>query len=455
MGIGKMKKREMLAIAATMEKANNALLGGGHKNIQGLSEMLVQCQDAAMQIGTSLEVMGEQYAAVVHLLEDYCENIYQMSESLTDENTCRKLAKRIQMQLTDLQNRIRNEVPEDKKEVVFLPYKASMWDSLESVWKAAAADENTDAYVIPIPYYDKNPDGSFREEHYEGDLYPDYVPVTKYDQYDFAGRRPDIIYIHNAYDAANYITSVHPFFYSENLKKYTDKLVYIPYFVLNEIEPGNREAIKKVEHLWMIPGVFHADKVIVQSENMRQIYINTLTEQMMEGSDGQNEKQIRKYWENKIDGSGSPKFDKMTDRKRENIEIPETWTEIINKDSGEQKKVILYNTSVTSFLTHGEDLIRKIQRVFQVFKEQREDVALWWRPHPLTEATLTSLRPQLYEEYRKLVEQYREAGWGIYDDSPDLERALAVSDGYYGDPSSLVELCRKAEIPVLIQNVDV
>lgn len=455
MGIEKMKKKKMLAIAATMEKANNALLGGGHKNLQGLSEMLVQCQDVAIQIGNSLEDMGEQYAPVVHLLEDYCENIFQMSESLTDENTCRKLAKRVQMQLTDLQNRIRNEVPDDKKEVVFLPYKASMWDSLESVWKATASDENTDAYVIPIPYYDKNPDGSFREEHYEGDLYPDYVPVTKYDQYDFAGRRPDIIYIHNAYDAANYITSVHPFFYSENLKKYTDKLVYIPYFVLGEIDPENREAIKSVEHFWMIPGVFQADKVIVQSEDMRRIYINSLTEKMMEGSDGQNEKEIRKYWENKIDGSGSPKFDKILNRKRGNIKIPETWTKIINKDSGEQKKIILYNTSVASFLTHGEDLIRKIQRVFQVFKEQREDVALWWRPHPLTEATLTSMRPKLYEEYRRLVEQYREAGWGIYDDSPDLERALTVSDGYYGDSSSLVELCRKAGIPVLIQNVDV
>ena len=42
-------------------------------------------------------------------------------------------------------------------EAIFLPYKASMWDSLESVWKAADADPECDAYVIPIPYYDKNP----------------------------------------------------------------------------------------------------------------------------------------------------------------------------------------------------------------------------------------------------------------------------------------------------------
>lgn len=81
-----------MAAAAVLGTANDALLGGKHKDLQGLTEMLVQCQDVAIQIGNSLEEMGEQYAPVVHLLEDYCENIYRMSISLTEEKTCRKLA---------------------------------------------------------------------------------------------------------------------------------------------------------------------------------------------------------------------------------------------------------------------------------------------------------------------------------------------------------------------------
>ena len=36
-----------------------------------------------------------------------------------------------------------------KKEIVFLPYKASMWDSMESVWKAAAEDDECEVYVVP------------------------------------------------------------------------------------------------------------------------------------------------------------------------------------------------------------------------------------------------------------------------------------------------------------------
>ena len=95
-------------------------------------------------------------------------------------------------------------------------------------------------------------------------MYPDYVPITKYDEYDFEGRRPDMIYIHNPYDNNNYVTSVHPFFYSGNLKKFTDKLVYIPYFVLGEIDPENADAVEGIKHFCITQGVINADKVVVQ-----------------------------------------------------------------------------------------------------------------------------------------------------------------------------------------------
>ena len=87
------------------------------------------------------------------------------------------------------------------------------------MWKAADEDPDCDAYVIPIPYYDKNQDGSFGEMHYEGDQYPDYVPITAYDEFDFQSHHPDMIFIHNPYDQYNYVTSVDPFLYRPQLKK--------------------------------------------------------------------------------------------------------------------------------------------------------------------------------------------------------------------------------------------
>lgn len=167
-----------------------------------------------------------------------------MSGNQYNEN---KIYKVLKKQLLKVENSAKNDITV-RKEAVFLPYKASMWDSLESVWKAADEDENCDAYVIPISYYDKNPDGSFREMHYEADQYPAYVPITRYDTYDFEKHRPDMIYIHNLYDKYNLVTSVHPFFYSDNLKKYTEKLIYIPYFVLDEIKPDEEEKIENMKH---------------------------------------------------------------------------------------------------------------------------------------------------------------------------------------------------------------
>ena len=156
-------------------------------------------------------------------------------------------------------------------EAIFLPYKASMWDSLESVWKAADADPECDAYVIPIPYYDKNPDGTLGAVHYEGDMYPDYVPITDYKTYDIEKRKPDVIFIHNPYDECNYVTSVEPRYYSKKLANYTNCLVYIPYFVIDE----NRK-LDQIEHYVLTSAVINADVVVVQSDKVKEKYIEIL-----------------------------------------------------------------------------------------------------------------------------------------------------------------------------------
>ena len=413
-------------------------------------DLLSQCQDGAIQIGEMIESIEGEGFITVSYLEDYCESVYQIYESVrqNQKQNPNKIFKHLRTFLTQVKNSVKNDI-KVRKEAVFLPYKASMWDSLESVFKAADEDPDCDAYVIPIPYFDKNPDGSFREEHYEGDLYPKDIPITRYEDYDFENRQPDLIFIHNPYDECNYVTSVHPFFYSKNLKQFTEQLVYIPYFILDEIDPENPQAVEGMKHFCTVPAVIYADKVIVQSEDMRKIYVNVMTE-YAKGS-----KADRKYWEAKILGLGSPKVDKVLRTKKEELEIPEEWLKVIEKEDGSWKKVIFYNTSVTALLEHGEKMLVKMRDVFRVFRENVEEVALLWRPHPLIQATIESMRAELWEEYRELVKVYKEEGWGIYDDTADLDRAIALCDGYYGDHSSVVKLCQEAGKAVMVQNVGV
>ncbi len=412
---------------------------------------LGQCQDAAINLGETIEETEGEGFVTVTLLEAYCETVYQLYEKLRQNQSvsANKAHKSLKKSLAQIKNSIKNDI-QVRIEAVFLPYKASMWDSLESVWKAADEDPNCDAYVIPIPYYDRNPDGSFREEHYEGDQYPDYVPVTWYKDYDFEQHKPDLVFIHNPYDECNYVTSVHPFFYSKNLKQYTEKLVYILYFILGEVDPDNEEAVKGIEHFITVPGVIYADQVVVQSEDMRKVYVNVMTRYAKEsGLDSMD----KKYWEEKVLGLGSPKVDKVLSTKKEDLEIPEDWLKVIEKPDGSWKKVIFYNTTVSAFLRYGEQYLKKMQDVFRVFKKNTDDVTLLWRPHPLMKATIGSMRPDLVEQYNEIVKEYKSDGWGIYDNTTEMDRAIVVSDIYYGDMSSIVQLEKSKVKMSIIQNI--
>ena len=417
---------------------------------QTVRNLLADCQETAIQVGEYMESL-EEGAETVACLERYCEQLYQVSTQM-ETVSAQKACKILESALIRAENEM-DHIPV-RKEVVFLPYKASMWDSLESVYLAAREDETCDAYVVPIPYYDKNADDSFGEMHYEGGEYPDNIEITHYEDYNLEERHPDVIYIHNPYDNCNVVTSVPERYFSRNLKKCTDCLVYIPYFVLNEIEPDDQEAIESMKHFCFLPGIIWADKVIVQSEKMRQIYISEFIKAAR--ANGLPEAYTdRKILEEKILGLGSPKLDRVHTVRKEDVTVPDEWRKVIEKPDGTWKKMILYNTSVGTLLHNDEKMIEKMKRVFETFKEQREEVALLWRPHPLIASTIRTMRPELRAAYEKLVEAYRTEGWGIYDDSADLDRAVVLSDAYYGDASSVVRVYQETGKPIMIQNVEV
>lgn len=130
----------------------------------------------------------------------------------------------------------------------------------------------------------------------------------------------------------------------------------------------------------------------------------------------------------------------------ENRIFPDNWKELVR-----EKKVILYNTGVSGMLQEREKQIEKMKWVFQVFKDHPE-VALWWRPHPLEISTLQSMLPELEEQYMEMRRLYQEERIGILDESADLNRAIAISDAYYGAWSSVTHLYEIVGKPLLISN---
>ncbi len=327
------KKKDILKTISMLKQVNAVFrTGGGKKAVLSVKAALPDCQEAAIEIGTYLETLGEEAEHLVKILESYCENIYLQNINFENPEKCRNIARKIQRQLSEVENGVKSSLPKDKKEVLFLPYKASMWDSLESVWMAAREDENCEAVVMPVPYFDKNPDGSLGEMHYEGGKFPEYVPVMDWKRYSIPEHRPDVIYIHNPYDQYNHVTSVHPDFYSAELKKHTDMLIYIPYF----ITMGGVS-----EEFCTLPACYYADYVFLESERVKKIYLKTYG---------------KVYGKELRDG---------------------------------RKTVLLFNTSLGALLKENEAYLKKMKSVFLFFQQEKSrrknDLLLWWRPHPLYE----------------------------------------------------------------------
>ncbi len=406
-----------------------ALLGEAHDEIKKAidrkdmalaGDLLEQCQQGAIELGNLIEKAEENVFSTITLLQDYCELAYQIYNKMVQGQVVNrnKIHRVLNKQLSLIDESVEKEIPV-RIEAVFLPYKVSMWDSLESVWMAADADENCDAYVIPIPYYDKNSDGSLRTMHYEGTQYPNNVPITWYKEYDFEKRRPDVIFIHNPYDDWNYVTSVHPFFYSQNLKQFTDLLVYVPYYSIT----GNMsEAQMKCR------AYYNADYIIIQAEKYRKFFDSDLPEE-------------------KLLALGSPKFDRVIRMCNNPPEPPVQWKE---KLAG--KKIYFYNTSINGMLGDTQRFLKKMDYVFRCFHE-REDACLIWRPHPLLESTFDSMRKSLKPVYDQLKIRFIENAVGIYDDTPDMTNTIALCDAYVGDAStSVTSLFGITGKPLLILN---
>jgi hypothetical protein len=418
----KRQQREIIEVLKTLKMAQEAGL-------------YADCQEGAINIGEFIESEEGEGTQTVTLLEEYCDLLYKASIG-------EAVAKALNKQLIKIENSVRSELKPNHIEMVFLSYNASMSDCLESIYFAAKEDSNCDAYWIPIPYYDLSPDGSLCTMHYEGqECYKATIECTDWRGYNIEERHPDVIFTFSPYDDDGYITRVHPDFYCVRLRNLTDMLVYVPYYVT----PGFAH-----EPYTKCAGVVYSHLVIVQSESVRKDFIRDCLALEEIGYD-QNALGAPKK---KIVALGSPKFDAVINAKPSDFILPDKWKNLIERPDGTKKKVILFITSINASFNNGRQYLNKLIFILDEFSK-RNDVVLWWRPHPLGRTAFATTYPELIDEYDEKVEEYKNGGWGIYDDTPDLHRAIAMSDAYYGDYSSIFVLYQMTGKPIMINSLEI
>lgn len=377
-----------------------------HKNIKkNLNKidvnLLVECQQIAVHVGKNI-LEEDGYENDVSILEQYCELVYQVNDEAIDKTTKKNILKNMDLFIENTKNCIKS-IPE-KYEMLFLPYNASMWDSMESIWISASQDTRYDVKVVPIPYIEKNENEESGTVKWEGDQLPPYVEITSFLNYEIDKNHPEIIIIHNPCDEYNTVSSVLPKYYSYELKKNTEILAYVPYYVT-----GGSHA----DSFYNLPSYENIDFIFTQNDNFKEYF----------------HKDLKK----KLVPLGSPKIDKIVNNK---FKLDTVDKNLNNTD----KKVIMYNTSISSLLQEREKALDKMKYVFDCFKD-RKDVKLIWRPHPLTEATINSMARELELKYKNLKNMFLNENIGILDKSSDVTKAVKSADAYIGEEtSSLVHL---------------
>lgn len=381
--------------------------------------------DEALAADTVLSIMDECQSALETLKKVICasaaegrretyKNIFD--SALDGVHIIRKLLAERKPELTEHFEKFFCDIEQLKGElrsgreiqyiVLFLPYKASMWDSMESVWREAKKDTRCITYVAPIPYFERNADRTLGNMHYEGSLMPDYVETVDCTRLNMQELEPDVVYIHNPYDQYNHVTSVHPAFYASELKKYTKLLVYVPYYI-----SGSYPSIESAAVFFQTAGMFLSDLIIAQSEVQKKLLV------------------INGIKKEKIAVLGSPKFDYVIQHK-ETSRIPDAWKEKLHG-----KKVFLVCNSIGPFLSDDNAVV-----VYELLIDsliRRYHAAVIYRPHPLLEITIQTMRPQRYVQYMDFLDRYRDNDSFVFDDSGDFLGASCASDGMISDYSSL------------------
>ncbi len=396
-------------------------------------EVCAKAQELAIDLGTYMEVVKGEGYDIVRMLEGLCESFYELTVKSSGESIDKMIRS-----VSDDFGRIERKI-HSRKEVLFLPFKDTYWKTMEPYFHAFNNDEDTDVFVVPIPYYYKDYKHVLKNMQYRIDLYPSDIRLTDYDNYDYSVHHPDMIFIQNPYDEVNDEMSVPPFFYSSRLLELTDRLVYVPWFETNDFTHENEREYKNMKHYCTVPGVINADIVIVPSVTMRETYIEKLCDFTGE--------ETKPLWERKIVVKGSNEENELI-----GIQLPTEKPDVSKKED----KVLLYFPDVSDLIERKDRAIDKMQTVIRIFEENSKQLKFLILKGAYVDSLLMDEDPKLYEKYNEILDRAGNCpGVNIInEDEKDYDSLVNECSAYYGDPGRLAHMFRNAGKSVMIQNYE-
>lgn len=340
-------------------------------------------------------------------------------------------------------------IPRKKEErvVVFLVTHLSRWNAIRDVYEEECKKENTKVIVLPIPYFHRGFVGNQLDFCFEKQQFDTIIQTEDYELISLEQLHPDVIYIQDICDEYNKTMSIHPEYNSSKLWNMTEQLIYIPWFHVDDFIEAEERSYANMENYCMMPGMVYADQVWLPSDQMKNVYVQRLSEWAGENT--------RNLWQTKISVVQKRKAEECNTRDI----IPNEWLDKLQKEDGSLKKILVYGNSANALAEGQQAFIEKLERVFSDFEKNKDSIAIIWNLDEYTEAFLELVDESIKEVYQQIINQFQSDARGIihYEKNAILtqEKLVNLADAYYGDAGRLAHLFEQAKKPVMIQNLSV
>lgn len=403
---------------------------------ESILALLPECQQLSVDLGTLIEnVKGEESESarlVVDEIQRYCDALFEVYNLLTNKKYSELVLEKINAIEAHI-NSIEKVVTEriiNREEILILTIGPKEWQGFEKLYDKLVKEDDADIYVVPLPVLFKDYFGQIiasDEEliyntHFED--YPDNVKLSLWTDYNLGLHHPDRIYIQSPYDGENPCLTIPPQYYAKELRNYTDRLIYIPPYKTDEFGEKDYTDLCNLKHYVTAPGVIYADEVIVQSDNIKEQYVNKLI-----AFAGDETKAV---WEDKLKIKDGCKAD----------------------EPKKNRKKLFYLIGLNE-LSEVKDIIENIKNRLEIFKKSKEAIDISVGLYPPDINTWNRVDLRLTKTLLDMLSTYGYEYIMVEPDISEVENIVKEHDAYYGSASPLVTIFTYNKKPVMIADYDI
>lgn len=320
-----------------------------------------------------------------------------------------------------------------RERVIFFTWKAEYWNSFDPFYREEIAAGN-EVYVIPVPFVRMTEARKMSDRFIELEGFPDDVILTDYESFDYEEYRIDRIYVQNNYDDMNGACRITDFFHTTNLQNYTDELIYIPWFTLDEYGEDDERAAYVSKYFILMPGTVACDRMIITQEWFKDACIRELVKWAGEDT--------RQIWEDKI-------------------EVVSIIDDAPAVDVTKDKKRLFYYIGTGQLLSNPEQMLEKLENNFNIFEASADKIEVHFFVEKGLVESVAKYRTKLSRKLNAILEKYEAANWCAYtkaDKQLDVNdryiyNLVDDSDAFYGDAGVIMHMFSRAKKPVMMQNI--